>query len=633
MNPTLQNKLEHLPTLPGVYFFKNEKGKVIYIGKAKNLRNRVRSYFQDSRKREAKLRVLVRKIQDLETITTDSEVEALILEANMIKEYKPRYNVTLKDDKSYPYIRVTREEFPRIFPTRKIVRDGSRYFGPYTDVHSMRNLLKAVRRIFPIRSCNYRLDLKTVASKKIKLCLDYYIDRCPGPCQGLISEEDYGKIVQQMVRFIEGKNNEVVRELEQTMRHLAEEQRFEEAARVRDQIAAIEQFRSRQKMVLPEEVDRDIVAVYQEKNLAAGVVFKVREGKIVGRYHFYLNNSMQESDEEILKSFLLQYYLKVEFLPEEIHLPFDVDNREEIEQWLRKKRGKRCVVVVPRRGEKRKLVEMAGRNAKLLLQELLIQKIKERKERVPKIVEALQRDLSLVRPPRRIEAFDISHISGTDTVASLVCFVDGQPRKSEYRRFRIRSVQGVDDFASMKEVVTRRYRRLLEEKKPLPDLILIDGGKGQLSSAVEALHGLGIHNQPIAALAKRLDEVFVPGFSQPQNIPRTSPGLKLLQRVRDESHRFAVTYHRLRREKRTLKSELENIPGVGEKRRDALIRQFGSVRKLQEASLEDLGKMPNLPRILAKKIWQYFHPDEEKENLAEEIELTVFKTEEDHART
>ncbi len=611
MTPTLQNKLEHLPTLPGVYFFKNEKGKVIYIGKAKNLRNRVRSYFQDSRKKEAKLRVLVRKIHDLETIPTDSEVEALILEANMIKEYKPRYNVTLKDDKSYPYIRVTKEEFPRIFPTRKIVKDGSRYFGPYTDVHSMRNLLKAVRRIFPIRSCNYRLDARTVASKKIKLCLDYYIDRCPGPCQGLISEADYGKIVDQMVRFIEGKNNEVVRELEQTMRKLAEQERFEEAARVRDQIEAIEQFRSRQKMVFSEEVDRDIVAIYQERNLAAGVVFKVREGKIVGRYHFYLNNSMKESDEEILKSFLLQYYLKVEFLPEEIHLPLAVENHGEIEGWLRARRGKTCRLVVPQRGEKRKLVEMATRNAKLLLQELLLQKLKEKQERVPKMVEALQRDLNLGRAPRRIEAFDISHISGTDTVASMVCFVDGQPRKSEYRRFRIQSVEGIDDFASMKEVVTRRYRRLLEEKQPLPDLILIDGGKGQLSSAVEALRELGIYNQPIAALAKRLDEVFVPGFSAPQNIPRTSPGLKLLQRVRDESHRFAITYHRLRRGKRTLKSELENIPGIGEKRRDMLIRQFGSVRNLEEASLEALQTVPGLPRALAREIWRYFHPAEE----------------------
>lgn len=609
MNTGLQQKLENLPTLPGVYFFKNEKGKVLYIGKAKNLRNRVRSYFQKSRVGETKLRFLVRKIHDLETITTDSEVEALILEANMIKEYKPRYNVTLKDDKSYPYIRVTNEEFPRIFPTRKIVKDGSRYFGPYTDVHSMRSLLKDVRKIFPIRSCNYRLDEKTVASKKIKLCLDYYIQRCLGPCQGLISQEEYGKIVKQMVRFIEGRNNEIVKELRKEMQHYAAEQRFEDAARIRDQIQAIEQFRSRQKMVSQNEVDRDIVAIYQEEKIAAGVVFKVREGKIVGRHHFFLKNTMGESDEEILKAFLLQYYLKVDFLPDGIYLPFHLQEAEEIHEWFQKKRGKSCKLIVPQRGEKRKLVEMAQRNAKLVLKELIIQKMKAKNERIPRDVQALQKDLSLAHPPRRIEAFDISHFSGTDTVASLVCFTDGLPRKSDYRKFKIRSVVGIDDFASMKEVVTRRYRRILEEKDSMPDLILIDGGKGQLSSAVEALHDLGIYDQPIAALAKRLDEVFLPGFSDPQNIPRTSPGLKLLQRVRDESHRFAITFHRRLRKKRTLQSQLDFIPGIGEKRRNLLIQKFGSIQKIRDAKREELEAVQGIPKNLAHKIWEYFHSE------------------------
>ena len=609
MNSALQQKLNNLPAVPGVYFFKNEKGKVIYIGKAKNLRNRVRSYFQKSRVGETKLRVLVRKIRDLETITTDSEVEALILEANMIKEYKPRYNVTLKDDKSYPYIRVTNEEFPRIFPTRKIVKDGSKYFGPYTDVHSMKNLLKTVRKIFPIRSCNYRLDSKTVKSKKIKLCLDYYIQRCPGPCQGLISEEDYRKIVNQMVRFIEGRNNEVVKELEQEMHKKAAAEKFEEAAKIRDQIQAIDQFRSRQKIVSIDEVDRDIVAIYQEEKIAAGVIFKIREGKIIGRYHFYLKNTIGESDEEILKSFLLQYYLNVDFLPEAIYLPFDLPEAKELQEWLQKRRGKKCVLVVPKRGEKRKLVEMAQRNAKLVLKELLIQKMKEKKERIPRDVLALQKDLNLVHPPRRIEAFDISHFSGTDTVASMVCFVDGLPKKSDYRKFKIKSVVGVDDFLSMREVVTRRYKRILEEKKSMPDLILVDGGKGQLSSAVEALHSLGIYDQPIAALAKRLDEVFLPGFSDPQNVQRTSPGLKLLQRVRDESHRFAITFHRTLRKKRTLQSQLDFISGIGEKRRNLLLRQFGSVQEIQKAKKEELEAVQGIPKTLASKIWEHFHSE------------------------
>lgn len=609
MNSALQQKLNNLPAVPGVYFFKNEKGKVIYIGKAKNLRNRVRSYFQKSRVGETKLRVLVRKIRDLETITTDSEVEALILEANMIKEYKPRYNVTLKDDKSYPYIRVTNEEFPRIFPTRKIVKDGSKYFGPYTDVHSMKNLLKTVRKIFPIRSCNYRLDSKTVKSKKIKLCLDYYIHRCPGPCQGLISEEDYRKIVNQMVRFIEGRNNEVVKELEQEMHKKAAAEKFEEAAKIRDQIQAIDQFRSRQKIVSIDEVDRDIVAIYQEEKIAAGVIFKIREGKIIGRYHFYLKNTIGESDEEILKSFLLQYYLNVDFLPEAIYLPFDLPEVKEFQEWLQKRRGKKCVLVVPKRGEKRKLVEMAQRNAKLVLKELLIQKMKEKKERIPRDVLALQKDLNLVHPPRRIEAFDISHFSGTDTVASMVCFVDGLPKKSDYRKFKIKSVVGVDDFLSMREVVTRRYKRILEEKKSMPDLILVDGGKGQLSSAVEALHSLGIYDQPIAALAKRLDEIFLPGFSDPQNVQRTSPGLKLLQRVRDESHRFAITFHRTLRKKRTLQSQLDFISGIGEKRRNLLLQQFGSVQEIQKAKKEELEAVQGIPKTLASKIWEHFHSE------------------------
>ena len=607
---TLNDKLALVPTSPGVYLFKNRRGKVIYIGKAKNLRNRVRSYFQKGRAEGPKLYVLVSKIADLEWIITDSEREALILEANMVKEYKPRYNVTLKDDKSFPYIRVTSEEFPRIFPTRRIVKDGSRYLGPYTDVHTMRDLLKAIRKIFPIRSCNYRLDDKTVAQRKIKLCLDYYIHRCPGPCQGRISKEEYAQIVRQTVNFIEGKDARVVAELRQAMAQAAERQQFEKAARIRDQIQAIEVFRSRQKVVSPDEVDRDIVAIAVEEEIACGLVFKVRDGKIVGRYHFYLNRLIEQSEEEVLLAFVQQYYMKVDFIPSEIFVPFEMTDRENLAAWLSERAGYRVRILVPKIGEKAKLVRLAQRNAKLLLDELKLLRQKEKQERAARLhpaVEALQRALALPRAPRRIEAFDISNISGTDTVASMVCFENGRPSKANYRRFKIRTVTGIDDFASMREVVSRRYRRLLEEKASLPDLILIDGGKGQLSSALAALKQLGLENQPVVALAKRLDEVFVPGNPDPQNIPKDSPALRLLQKIRDESHRFAISYHRLLRGKRQVSSELDGIPGVGEKRRRALLERFGSVRELRKASVEEIAAVPGIPAKVAGKIYEYLH--------------------------
>jgi len=611
MNEALQKKLEALPHDPGVYLFKDSRGKVIYVGKAKDLRQRVRSYFQSSRGNGPKLRALVTKIADMETIVTDNEVEALILEANLVKEYKPRYNITLKDDKSYPYIRVTKEEFPRVFITRRVIKDGSRYFGPYTDVHTVRSLLKTVRRIFPIRSCNYRLDEKTIASGKIKLCLDYHIRRCPGPCQGLISSEDYRVIVEQMVRFIEGKNQQVVEDLQKQMEGLAQLQRFEEAARIRDQIQAIEVFRAKQKVVSSDWVDRDVVAIQADAGEACGVIFKVREGKITGRYHFYLDSVAHESDQQVLTSFLQQYYVKAQFIPEEILLPFAIEDMETFEQWLRRKREAKVTIVVPKIGDKAKLVRMAQHNAWLLLEELKIQKMKARAERIPRIVEALQRDLHLPRPPRRIEAFDVSNIMGTDAVASMVSFVDGRPRKSEYRRFKIRTVEGIDDFAMMAEAVERRYRRLLEEGKPLPDLILVDGGKGQLSSALEALRKLQITDQPVIALAKRLDEVYLPGCPAPQNIPHSSPALRLLQRIRDESHRFAVEYHRTLRRKRTLASELDEIKGIGEGRRQLLLKHFGSLDRLRKASLEELQKVPGLPKNLARAIWEHFHQEGE----------------------
>ncbi len=607
MKLSLQEKLDNLTTQAGVYQFKDRENKIIYIGKAKNLRNRVRSYFQESREHGAKVDRLVAQIHDVEIIVTDSELEALILEANLVKEYKPRYNVNLKDDKSFPFIRVTHESFPRIFPTRKIVRDGSQYFGPYTDVRSMRDLLKTIKKIFPIRSCNLDLNSETIAAKKFKVCLNYHIHRCLGPCEGHISQEEYNRIIQDMINFINGRDKQVVAELKNRMAELAEKLEFEKAALLRDQINFIQEFQYKQKVVMPDTSDRDIIAIETNEDDACAAVFKVRQGKILGKQHFYLNGVAEEKPEDILTFFIKQYYLKSDFLPEEIYLPAKIEEEQNILAWLQEKFQRSAKFIIPKIGEKAKIVAMCAQNAKLQLGELLLQKQKA-KDYLPHSVKALQRDLRLEKPPRHIEAFDISNIQGTDPVASMVCFIDGQAAKQQYRHFKIRQKATPDDFAMMAEVVKRRYSRLLKEQQPFPDLILIDGGKGQLGAALGSLQEIGMENQPIIALAKRLDEVFIPGVSEAQNIPRVSSGLRLLQRIRDESHRFAITFHRKLRKKRTITSELDDIPGIGERRRKILLTHFGSLKNIKSASLEDLSKVSHIPSKLAQQIYDFFHP-------------------------
>ncbi|KPL15144.1 MAG: excinuclease ABC subunit C [Bacteroides sp. SM23_62] len=608
----LEQKLQNIPRSPGVYLFKDKNKKVIYVGKAVMLRNRVRSYFQSSQPDDAKTRRLISRIRDVETIVADSEIEALILEANLIKEYKPRYNVNLKDDKSFPYIRVTNEKFPRIFPTRKIIKDGSKYFGPYTDVGSMRSLLKTSKRIFPIRSCNLNLTEENITAGKFKVCLNYHIKKCMGPCEGLIDEQEYGQIVKNIIDFINGRDRIVIEELTQKMEHSAEEMQFEKAARVRDQIQAIKEFQYKQKVITPEEIDRDLFVAYAEDNDACGVVFKVRQGRVIGRQHFYLDGVEQETLDRILSHLLIRYYMHADFIPNEVYLPIPLEDGANIEQWLSDRLNSKVQLVFPQRGEKAKLLKMAYQNAKLLLEELKLQKMKD-KDYIPHAVKALQRDLRLTNPPKRIEAFDISNIHGTDATASLVTFVNGQPYKSEYRRFKIRTKSTPDDFAMMAEAIERRYSRQVKEKNPLPDLILVDGGKGQLSVATEVLAKLSLHEQPIIALAKRLDEVFVPGISEAQNIPKTSSGLRLLQHIRDEAHRFAIEYHRQLRGKRSVYSELNNIEGIGDKRKKRLIQHFGSLKNLKTASLEEIKQVKGIPEKLAEKIWQQFQPDEKQQ--------------------
>ena len=600
----LAEKLDNLPAGPGVYQHKDSDGKVLYVGKAKNLRNRVRQYFQKSRSLGPRIEQMLTKATDLEIIVTDSEVEALILEANLIKKLKPRYNVSLKDDKSYPYIVITNEPFPRAFITRQVHRDGSRYFGPYTDVKNVRAALKAIRDIFMIRSCNFLIAEETVAKKKHKVCLDYHIKKCEGPCEGLVSRERYGAMIGQVASLLEGKTGALVRSLRQEMAQLSGAQRYEEAALLRDRVKGLEAYGEKQKVVDLDAVERDIIACVAEGDDACGVIFKLREGKVVGRQHYYLGNVEGRTEGEILGVVIQQYYLDAGFVPKEIVVSSPVNDEEAFTEWLSGQKGEKVDLLVPVGGEVAKLVRLTRSNAKFLLDELKIQKMK-RADTIPHPVVALQRDLRLVKPPRRIECFDNSNTQGSDPVASMVVFVDGKPRRSEYRKFKIETVTGPDDFASMREVVRRRYERVLEEQGELPDLIVIDGGKGQLSSAMESLAALGLAGRPIIGLAKRLEDVFLPGKSDPESIPKTSSGLRLLQQVRDEAHRFAIMFHRTLRSKRTLRTELDLIDGVGKTRAKELLEAFGSVQGVHFATVEQLREI--VGEKTAGKIRSYFN--------------------------
>ncbi len=600
---SLAQKLEALPAGPGVYQHKDAEGNVLYVGKAKSLRNRVRQYFQKSRSVDRRIELMLQRATDLEIIVTDSEVEALILEANLIKKLRPRYNVNLKDDKSYPYIVVTNEPYPRVFVTRRIRRDGSRYFGPYTDVKNVRSALKAVRDIFMIRSCNFALDADSIARKKYRLCLDYHIKKCEGPCEGLVSRERYQSMIDQVAAVLRGKTDTLIARLREEMEGLSTAMRFEDAALVRDRIKGLQAYSERQKVALLDSGDRDIVSFAAEGDDACGVIFAIREGKMIGRRHYYMNNVENRPSSEILSIVLQQHYLEAEDLPADILVPEPPEDSAVVQQWLTNRRGAPLSVRLPAEGEETTLVNLSRTNARFLLDELKIQRMKK-SDYVPHAVVSLQKDLRLNRLPRRIECFDISNIQGTDAVASMVVFVDGKPRKSEYRKFKIRSVHGPDDFASMREVIERRYTRLVDEQGTPPDLIMVDGGKGQLSSAVEVLTALGLSGVPIIGLAKRLEEVFLPGKSDPELIAKTSTGLRLLQQVRDEAHRFAITYHRTLREKRTLRTELDLIAGVGDKRAKELLEVFGSVQGVRFATTEQLAAV--VGDKVAGKIKEYF---------------------------
>jgi len=603
VNSVLEDKLHNLPSLPGVYQYYDKRGKVIYVGKAKNLKNRVKSYFRE-KVDSPKTAVLVSKIADLQFIVTDTEVEALVLENTLIKKYKPRYNVILKDDKTFPYIRITNEPFPQIFSTRDIVKDGSKYFGPYTNVKSMHNSLRMINKIFQIRSCKYFIDSKTIEAKKIKVCLDYHIKKCGGPCEGLVGEIEYKNMVTQVIKVLNGKTENLIAELELEMQNYSAEFQFEKAAELRDKTKQLLIYSSHQKVVSSDLLDRDIIGAAVEGKDVAATILIIRNGKLVGKKQFKLVNEGKDELPVIYAAMIKHYYNEYVEIPKELVLEIDPDDEEALLVWLNTKSNKKVKFTIPQRKSNLKsLVKMNKQNAMLQLKEIQLQRMK-REGNLPYVLSSLKRDLHLKKLPRKIECFDISHIQGADTVASMVVFVDGKPKKSLYRKFIIKTVDGVDDFASMREVITRRYSKVKEENEKLADLIMVDGGKGQLSSAMVSLDDIGCKNYEIIGLAKRLEEVYVPEHSDPQSIPKTSSSLKLLQHVRDEAHRFAITFHRQRRSKRTITTELLEIKGIGKNTAEQLLKKFKSVKSIKKIKEKQIAEV--IGKSKAALIVQHF---------------------------
>ncbi|MBI5059189.1 excinuclease ABC subunit C [candidate division KSB1 bacterium] len=602
----LEEKLRVLPKSPGVYIFRDAGGKIIYIGKASVLRNRVRSYFQDRNDGRPQFEQLVSRIRDVEVIPTDSELEALMLESTLIRQEKPRFNIDLRDDKSFPFLRITSEPYPRIFLTRHPVSDGSKYYGPFSDLFHLKGLLRVLRGLLKIRTCNLALSEELIARGKFKSCLEFHIGRCNAPCVAHESRADYLRRVADFHEVVSGKGSDVIQRLEQELEALAERLKFEEAAQLRDWLSALNGLTERQKVISAEPVHRDVIGLAVEDDVGCMAIFQIRNGRMVGRLHYRLRHLKAQSGGEILQSALEQYYADVATFPTEVYLPDAVPDEPLLRQWLQQRAGHRVELRVPERGEKAQFVELAQKNAALLLGES--QLARQSQDRIPHSLKQLQAHFKLPALPVTIAAFDISNLMGTDKVASMVVFVNGRASRSQYRRYQIKGVAGIDDFAAMKEVVGRRFLRLQREHEALPDLVLIDGGKGQLHAALDALHQLGVASQPILGLAKTLEEVYIPGDPLPLNIPRNSSALKLLQQVRDEAHRFAVFYHRQLRKKRTLFSVLDEVDGIGPARRKLLLTHFQSLKKLEGATLEELESVAGIPPLVARSVFDFFHP-------------------------
>ena len=590
---TVASKLPHLPEGPGVYLWKGRDGSTLYVGKAKRLRSRVRSYFANDQLESVKTRHLVGLIADLETIVVPSEAHALILEANLIKEYRPRFNIALRDDKSYPYIKVTvQEPFPRVYVTRRLEDDGARYFGPYTDVGAMRRALNVVKKIFTVRSCNYDMP----AQMPERPCLDYYIKRCKAPCILAQSQHDYRSMIDEVVLFLAGRPDEVVRRVEERMELAAEQLDFERAAELRDVLQHLERMEEPTVVLEVEGGDRDVIGYARDGDDACVTVLRIRSGKLLSREQRFLTNIDGEEDTDVITMFLAGSYVGMQEKARQLLLPFDFPDRELIEQSLPDSR-----IQIPQRGPRRELIALAEQNARHLLEELKLASM-EAEERAGDPVYELGRELGLQRLPRSLVCFDISTTQGTDTVGSCVWFENGRPKRAEYRKFKVKTVEGTDDFASMKEVVNRYFARRIADEKPLPDLIVIDGGKGQLSAAHEALVEHSLADRPLISLAKRDEEIFIWGREDPLKLSRRSPGLRLLQQARDEAHRFAVTYNRKRRSMRTVTSELLKIRGIGPVKRRLLLKEFGSVQGVREAGEDAIAKLPGFNAERARKL-------------------------------
>jgi excinuclease ABC subunit C len=602
----LEAKLRALPAKPGVYLFKDKEDKVIYVGKAGNLKSRVRSYFGSPSNLPSKIQQLVSNIQDLEFVITNSEQEALILECDTIKRYAPRFNASLKDNKTFPYLKIDiKEDWPGVYITRRVQKDGARYFGPFATAGSVRKTLRLIKRIFPYRSCSKRID-----GKDMRPCLDYYIYQCLGPCIGAVERDEYHDVINQIILFLQGKQELILRELEAKMKDAAERLQFERAALLRDQIDAIEDVMEGQRIATTLRGEKDVVGLAQNETLAYVEVFFIRNSKLVGRDHFIMEGTQGDSAGQIMTSFVKQYYASASYIPCLILLQYPVEELAVLSQWLSQQRGRKVELQVPQKGAKKKLVETVAENAARGLE---LAQLKEMKaEIISSGLHELKERLHLPKMPIRIECYDVSNIQGTLAVASMVVLEKGWPKPAHYRRFRIKTVAAADDYAMIQETLRRRFRRGVAGEGTwgiIPDLVLIDGGKGQLNAALEVRQELGLASMPMASLAKENEEVFIPSDPRPVHIPKDSPALHILQRARDEAHRFAISYHQKLRRKGFITSALDSIPGIGPKRKRALLKKFGSVEAIKGATLEELRKTEGITLALATKV---------KEGLAEQ---------------
>jgi excinuclease ABC subunit C len=604
--PVDLERIAKLANGPGVYLLRDAGTRVLYVGKAKSLRARVRSYFQAGAELGAKNRELVRAVDSVETIVVGSEAEALILEANLIKEHRPRFNILLRDDKTYPHIKVTvKEPFPRVYVTRRIVNDGSRYFGPYTSVGPMRQALEVVKRLHTVRSCRYDLP----GDSPERACLDFHIGRCKAPCVGLQTQDEYRAMIDEIIRILEGDTEELRSGVEERMRAAAERLDFERAAELRDVLAGLDTLALGQRVHRTKGGDFDILGLARDGDLGAGVILRVRSGLLLGRESLRFANILHETDAALLGSLLSRYYLGggeavLSDLPRQVLIPWDVEDREVLGVVLSEAAKRQVAVSVPRRGANRRLLDLAEQNAHQVLEDR-VTALAYAADRADEALFSLQDELDLKVVPRLMACFDISHTQGSETVGSAVLFENGEPKRAGYRHMRIKGAWGNDDFRSMQEVVTRYFRRRLDEAQPLPDLVVIDGGRGQLGAALAALESLGASGVSVVALAKREEEVYVPGKPEPIRLDRRHRALHLLQRIRDEAHRFAVRYNRKLRSKRTLRSDLGDIPGIGPRRQTTLLRRFGSLQGVREASKEEIARVPGFSEALASRVLTY----------------------------